>query len=124
MRPFILLVAVQLIFTAVQSQVTGLVKDDQGSPVKGATISLLRATDSGVVKFAASGADGTYSFSGIKEGSFRVKASFVGYKPFLSPVFAYTGTSVAAPQVVMQKASAEMKAVVVTATKPLIEVRA
>ena len=124
MRSYTLLFAVQLIFASVQAQVTGLVKDEQGSPVKGATITLLRAADSGVVKFAATAADGSYTFSGIKEGSFRVKASFVGYKPFLSPAFSYTGTSVTVPEVMMKKVSGEMKEVVVTASRPLIEVKA
>jgi len=124
MRSYILLVVVQLIFASVHAQVTGLVKDEQGSPIKGATITLLRAADSGIVKYAATITDGSYTFSGIKEGSFRVKASFVGYKPFLSTAFSYTGTSVTVPEVTMKKVAGEMKEVVVTASRPLIEVKA
>jgi hypothetical protein len=124
MRSFILLVAVQLVFVSVQAQVTGAVKEEQGSPVKGATVSLLRAKDSAVVKFAASSADGTFSFSGISEGSFRLKTTFVGFKTSLSPAFTYAGTAMNIPTIVLNKVSSEMKEVVVTASRPLIEVKA
>ncbi|HYF32074.1 MAG TPA: TonB-dependent receptor [Chitinophagaceae bacterium] len=124
MRPIILLIAIQLVFSAVKGQVNGLVKDDQGNPVKGATVSLLRAADSGLVKLAASGADGVYSFSGIKEGNYRVKATFVGHKPVFSSPINYSSAAVDIPALVMNKVSGDMKAVVVTASRPLIEVKA
>jgi hypothetical protein len=124
MRHLILLVAVQLVFSALKSQVIGLVKDEQGNPVKGATISLLRSADSGLVKFAASSTDGSFNFSGIKEGAYRLKTTFVGHKPNLSPLFNYAGTETKVPTVVMNKLPGEMKEVVVTASRPLIEVKA
>ncbi|HYJ38445.1 MAG TPA: TonB-dependent receptor, partial [Chitinophagaceae bacterium] len=124
MRSFILLVAIQLIFSSVKSQVTGFVKDNQGQPIKGATISLLRSADSGVVKFAASNTDGSFNFIGIKDGSYRVKTTFVGHKPRFSSPIDYAGTEVKVPPVIMEKLSGEMKEVVVTASRPLIEVKA
>ena len=124
MRFLILLVAVQLVFSNLKSQVTGFVKDDQGNPVKGATISLLRSADSGLVKFAASTNDGSFAFSGIKEGAYRLKTTFVGHKPSLSSTFNYAGSEVKLPAVVLVKAQGEMKEVVVTASRPLIEVKA
>src|SRR6476619_4650211 len=124
MRFLILLVAVQLVFSNLKSQVTGFVKDDQGNPVKGATISLLRSADSGLVKFAASTNDGSFAFSGIKEGAYRLKTTFVGHKPSFSSTFNYAGSEVKLPAVVLVKAQGEMKEVVVTASRPLIEVKA
>jgi len=124
MRSFILLVAIQLVFLTVKSQVNGLVKDNQGQPVKGATVSLLRSTDSSVMKFAASNTDGSFSFSGIKEGNYRLKATFVGHKAGFSSQFNYAGSEVNIPAVVVNKLQGDLKEVVVTASRPLIEVKA
>lgn len=124
MRPIILLIAIQLIASTIKAQVNGLVKDEQGNPVKGATVSLLKATDSGLVKLAASGNDGTFSFAGIKDGNYRVKATFVGHKPVFSAPIHYTSAAVTLPALVMSKLSGDMKEIVVTASKPLIEVKA
>ena len=124
MRPIIILILTHLIALSIKAQVNGTVKDEQGNPVKGATVSLLRATDSGLVKLAASGNDGAYSFAGIKDGNYRVKATFVGHKPTFSAPLNYTSTAVTLPAIVMNKVSGDMKTVVVTASKPLIEVKA
>ena len=124
MRPIILLVAIQLIAFSIKAQVNGIVKDEQGNPVKGATVSLLRAKDSGLVKLAASGNDGAYIFAGIKDGTYRIKATSVGLKPSFSAPLTYSSAAITVPELVMLKTSADMKAVTVTATKPLIEVKA
>lgn len=124
MRPTFLLVIVLLITVSLQAQVSGVVKDEQGNPVKSATVSLLRATDSGLVKLAASGNDGSFSFAGIKDGTYRVKATSVGLKPIFSAPIHYTSAAVTLPELVMSKTAADMKTVVVTASKPLIEVKA
>jgi iron complex outermembrane recepter protein len=124
MRPIILLVAIQLIAFSIKAQVNGIVKDEQGNPVKGATVSLLRAKDSGLVKLAASGNDGAYSFIGIKDGTYRIKATSVGLKPSFSAPVSYSSAAVTVPELIMMKTSADMKAVTVTATRPLIEVKA
>ncbi len=122
MRTLILLVAIQLIFTSLNAQVSGLIKDEDGKAVKGATISLLK--DSSLLKFAVSGADGQFSFTGIKEGNYRVKATFVGYKPSVSAPFSVTASEMNLPAIVIKKLDGNMKEVVVTANKPLIEVKA
>src|SRR5688572_1853567 len=123
MRPIILLIAI-LIASNIKAQVNGIVKDEQGNPVKGATVSLLRAKDSGLVKLAASGNDGAYSFTGIQDGAYRIKATSVGLKPSFSSPVMYASAAVTVPELVMTKGAADMKAVTVTATRPLIEVKA
>jgi len=100
------------------------VKDEQGNPLKGATVSLLKSKDSGLVKLAASTSDGSFQFSGIKEGDYRLKTTSVGFMPTLSTSFNYAGTNLIIPAVIMTKVSGEMKEVVVTASRPLIEVKA
>ena len=115
MRTLIILIAIQLCVISLNAQVNGRVKDEEGKPVKGATVSLLRSKDSALVKLAATQADGTFSFAGIKEGSYRVKSTFVGHGPLFSAPFSYSTGEVAVPEMVMKKLAGNMKEVVVTA---------
>lgn len=103
-------------------QITGVAKDAQGNPVSNATISLLR--DTVVVKFTVSKDNGSYSFSGIKEGKYRVSATHVGFTPFYSQPFTVTATDVTVPAFQMAKAADNMSNVVVQTRKPIVEVKA
>lgn len=123
MRVLILfLMAALTAFTAPAQEVTGVIKDAQGAPITGATISLLK--DSSVVKLAVSRDKGAFSFSGIADGTYRLSASHVGFAPFVSAPFTVSGKSVTVPDLQMAKASADMQGVVVTAKKPIVEVKA
>lgn len=124
MRTLTLLLAIQLIVITANAQVSGQINDEQSKPVKGATVSLVKATDSALVKLAATNADGAFAFNGIKEGSYRIKATFVGYRPVFSAPFSYSTAEVKLPAMAMNKLSGDMKAVVVTGAKPMIEVKA
>jgi len=105
-------------------QIKGIATDKDGKPVVGATISLLKDTGRAVVKLAVSRDNGAYIFSDIKEGNYRVSASHVGFQPVVSAPFALTGTEATAPGLQLAKATGDMKAVVVTAQKPIVEVKA
>lgn len=123
MRVLILfLMAALTAFTAPAQEVTGFIKDAQGTPLTGATISLLK--DSSVVKLAVSKDKGAFSFSGIADGTYRLSASHVGFAPLVSAPFTVSGKSVTVPDLQMSKASADMQGVVVTAKKPMVEVKA
>src|SRR5829696_4638980 len=123
MRILLLLLLATAAVTSHAQQVSGVAKDAQGSPLTGATITLFKAKDTTVVKLALS-KDGAYSFTEIKEGDYRVGASYVGYKSKLSPVFPVTSGSVTAPELSLDKTSADLKGITVTAQKPMIEVKA
>jgi len=103
-------------------QVSGMVKDAEGRPLSGASVSLLK--DSAVLKLAATGQDGTYSFTGIKEGSYRVGVSFVGHAPATSAAFNVLKEDVRVPELQLVKAAANMQGLTVTARKPPVEVKA
>jgi len=124
MRQFILLLFAALTAATGNAQVSGTAKDAQGTPLNGVTISLLAAKDSSIKKLAISAANGTYSFSGIAAGNYLVKASNVGYQTTLSPVFEVNGTAVSIPDLALTKTAGNLKAVVVTSQKPMIEMKA
>lgn len=104
------------------SRITGTVKDATAKPVEFATVSLLRATDSAIVKGALSDEKGAYFFDNIAKGSYLIKTTSVGYANGLSSVVTSDGTAqVTAPPITMTETARSLNAVNITAAKPLIE---
>lgn len=109
----------------IQAQkIAGGVKDPEGKVVAAATASLLNAKDSSVVKLAAAGKDGMYAFESIPAGSYIVMATAVSYNKAYSAAFSYAGDEKTVADIVLSKAATALSAVVVTARRPLIEVKA
>jgi len=120
---FLLLLTGPTIFASAQ-HVNGVAKDETGSPLNGTTVSLHKASDSTVVKLAVSKENGVYSFSGIKEGNYRVSASHIGYKTVFSDVFTLSGSDAIVPELKLNKLSGNLGNVTVVASKPIVEVKA
>ena len=111
--------------SAVMAQsITGVVNDATGKPVNGATVTLLLAKDSSAIKYAVSKADGKYAFTKMAAGNYLTRISSVGYEPVLSAGFAVGSDDMQLPAVVLQKQSKDLGAVVVTAKKPIVEIKA
>ncbi|MCW3092131.1 MAG: TonB-dependent receptor [Ferruginibacter sp.] len=106
------------------AQVSGYAKDAQGAPIKGATISLLAAKDSAIVKLAVSKENGAYNFSNIKEGRYLLKATVVEYQPVFSAPFTLATTPVEVTEFKLAKLPNNLKGVTVTAQKPMVEMKA
>ncbi len=113
----------------VQAQTAGLVKgrvlDEYEQPLEVVTVSLLRATDSNLVKASITDSAGNYELAADKEGTYLLGYTMVGYKPAYSAVFTANGaTSFDAPLLRLLSASKQIKDVVITSTKPMIEAHA
>ncbi len=65
---------------ALAYNVSGKICDTQGEPLISASVRLLAAKDSTVVKGVVSDANGRFSFPNIKNGRFIVETSYVGYE--------------------------------------------
>ncbi len=106
-------------------KITGTIKDDQGKFLNGASLTLKAKSDSVLVKIAASNASGHYDFDGIKPGQYFIDASFIGYgtKRTLLPEFSGM-KDLMVPAIILQSTSGNLKEVVVSSKKPIIEVRA
>jgi hypothetical protein len=124
MRTIFLLLLTATTFFAQAQKISGIAKDDNGAPLNGTTISLHRATDSAVVKLAVSKENGSYIFSGIKEGNYKVSASNVGYKTAFSAAFTVSTSDVIVPELKLSKTAAALSNVTVTSKKPMVEVKA
>jgi len=111
-------------FAGQAQQVSGLVRDAEGKPLNGVTVSLLR--DTVVVKLAVTRENGAYSFTGIPDGRYRIAASYVGFSTARSEAFAVaTSQNTEVPALsLVRAAGAELKGVTVVARKPIVEVKA
>ena len=106
-------------------KISGIIKDEQGKALQGATVTLKRAKDSSTIKLAVTNAAGNYSFINIGSGSYFVNTSHIGYNKVNSPAFEVSGEGdVLAPEVSLTKLSGTLKNVEVTSLKPIVEVRA
>src|SRR6478735_3370143 len=122
MRHLIYLLIASLVFTNLHAQVSGYTKDQQGAPIKGATISLLAGKDSAVVKLAASKDNGAYNFLNINPGKYLIKASSVEHAAAFSAPFELGARPLIVPDLKLGKLPNNLKEVVVTAQKPMLEV--
>jgi len=111
-----------LTFVAGAQTISGVTKDAAGQPVAGATISLYK--DSAVVKLAVTKENGAYQFAEVKPGNYRVAASYVGAKPAMSTPFTVSDGNITVPELQVVKAAGDLKGVTVTATKPIVEMKA
>jgi len=103
--------------------ISGFLTDENGKPMDYATVSLLKAQDSTVVKGTLSTENGAYKFDHINAGAYIIKASVVGYQKAASRVFTVTAgaAAVTVPALKMVPANHTLNSVTITATKPLIE---
>ncbi len=105
--------------------INGVVKDEQGKSLANATVVLKKAKDSGNVKFAVTAADGKFQFVNIQPGNYFVNVTHVGYSTRNSDKFELSGGgAIDIPSLQLSKGSGNLKEVVVTTRKPVIEVRA
>lgn len=127
MRPicfllFLLFFACSSAFAQQGGNLHGTVKDEAGKGLSSATISLLKAADSSLVKVALSETSGVYDFSNIKEGSYLLSVTNVGFnKTFSQPFTLANGQKLDLPAITLAAVAANMSAVVVQARKPLVE---
>jgi len=105
--------------------VSGILNDETGKPMDYATVSLMKAQDSTVVKGTLSNETGAYTFDHITAGTYIIKATEVGYSKAISNAFTLVAGSLNfnVPVLKMQQASHTLNAVNITASKPLIEHR-
>ncbi|MET3977868.1 iron complex outermembrane receptor protein [Mucilaginibacter sp. UYP25] len=103
------------------ASVSGHLLNEQAKPMDYATVMLLRAKDSSVVKGTLTNDAGKYVFDRVTAGKYLVKATNVGYKPSFSPAFDVVGDATAAPAISMQQTSHDLQGVTITSAKPLIE---
>ncbi|RYF96732.1 MAG: TonB-dependent receptor, partial [Chitinophagaceae bacterium] len=118
-------VAAVLASSAVSAQkISGVIKDQQGKAVEKTTVSLLKSTDSVVVKFSVTDNDGKFAFD-ADAGKYLVSASHIAYNTqYSQPVELNGAGDVNLGELSLAKKERSLQGVTVTSQKPMIEVKA
>ena len=106
-------------------KISGSVTDGSSRAIHSATVSLLKAKDSSIVKFAPTDKSGAYEFVNIRDGKYFVSATNVGYGKAVSSTFEISSSSsaITVPALVMSEQAKGLSGVTVTAKKPFIETK-
>ncbi|HEY8782047.1 MAG TPA: outer membrane beta-barrel family protein [Mucilaginibacter sp.] len=105
-----------------ETTISGSLLDENSRPMDYATVSLLKAQDSSVVKGTLSNQTGAYIFDHINPGAYIIKATVVGYQAATKTLkVADTSSNVTVPALKMLPGSHTLNTVNITASKPLIE---
>ena len=107
-------------------KISGTVVDNNGKNFESANITLLRATDSTLVKLGASNKSGNYQFEDLPEGKYMVSVTSIAYNKTWSELAEITSTK---PVVVLKTiklipVTKSLGTVTVTGKRPAIEQRA
>jgi iron complex outermembrane receptor protein len=121
-----LLIAFTFLFLhAVSGQrISGTITDAGGEAQAFATVTLLQAKDSVLVKGAVTDAQGRFEIGNVPANRYFVRAQLLGLKPADSQPFDLDAADVALPVLVLAPLSRELQEVSVVAQKPLIEIKA
>lgn len=104
--------------------INGLVADEHQEPLAAVTVSLLHAKDSSLVKAAITDTSGRFEIERATGGAFLLGYSSMGYgQVYSAPFVLDPAQGFAAPVQQLQPESHAMKAVVISASKPMIEVQ-
>lgn len=100
---------------------SGRVINNENKPLAYATVKLLKAQDSALVKGALTDEEGKYHFEHIALGSYFISVNMVGLKTTNSPVFSLAGNHKELSTISLKPDEQVLKGVQVTAAKPLIQ---
>lgn len=105
------------------NRITGTIYDDLNKPLNSATVSLLKAADSSLVKVALTNASGVYEFEGMESDSYLVSVTSVGFDKRFGSSFAHAAGQTRIPDILLMPQAKNLGGVTVTASRPFIETR-
>ncbi len=101
--------------------IAGRVIDADKHAVDGATVLLFTAKDSALVKSMLANPDGSFVFTGIKSGPYRIKVTCLGYQNYSGALFYVGNQALTLPAITIMVTSKALKQVEVVAQKAFIE---
>ncbi|WP_143307361.1 outer membrane beta-barrel family protein [Chitinophaga vietnamensis] len=105
-------------------KVSGQIMQAGNKPVEFATVTLLKAKDSSLVKGAIADISGKYEFEQVKQGKYLIAAAYVGMSKKYSQVFDVNGATLQLPALTLETSTKTLTGVDVTARKPFVEQKA
>ncbi|MBS1915872.1 MAG: TonB-dependent receptor [Bacteroidetes bacterium] len=107
-------------------KISGTVSDESKKPIESATVSLLKPTDSSVVKTTVSDKTGNFVIENIKEGKYLTSVTAVGHATFYSSLIEISSAtpSVDLKNIFLSAQTKNLQQVEVVAKKPFFEQKA
>ena len=90
-------------------------------PQQDATVELLQASDSALIKVAITDSKGTAEFEKVKPGNYMLKATMVNSQPAYSQIVNHTGDVMATTEIILKSQPTQLGGVTVTGKKPFIQ---
>ncbi len=106
---------------AYSAAVTGKISDSKGEPMIEATVRLLSARDSSLIKITTADKLGRYSFTDVKSAKYILQTSYVGYATQCRNITVKTASLTVDP-IVLQESSIMLKEATVVGIKTPIKV--
>ena len=104
------------------AQLSGSIAGAEGHALAGATVRLVSANDSAIVKTIISGPDGGFLFEGLIAKAYQLQISATGYQNYRSEIIqVHDQATLKLPLITMAAASKTLKGVEITAQKRYIE---
>jgi iron complex outermembrane receptor protein len=107
------------------STIKGKISDNSGKALQSVTVSLLKSTDSSLVKADVTDANGAFEMVYGKEGKYLLSYMMIGFERTYSSAFEIkSGQGFDAGSITLQPAANKLQDVTVTSRKPMIEIKA
>ncbi len=118
------LVFISQVALAQKISIKGQVLDGDGKALPSATVILLNPSDSSLVNFGASKADGSFELKNVNKAEYMLRITFVGHKTFsyrVSPTAEQAVVDIGIAK--MEEAKTELDEVIVQAEKAPVEIK-
>jgi len=107
------------------TSIHGIVNNNKDVPLRAVTVSLLKASDSSLVKAAITEQNGSFEIQSALKGNFLLSYSMTGFQLKYSAAFTLeNGQSFTSPTISLQPMIGKMQGVTVYSKKPMIEMKA
>lgn len=104
-----------------QNIITGKVLEAAEIGIPFASVALLNANDSSIVKGAITGEDGIYKIRSIPTGNYFLSVTFIGYEKFIGSVFLFSGGTFELEPITLVQSVQALNEVTVSGKRQVLE---
>lgn len=106
------------------SSLEGKVITESHAAAQSATVILLKARDSSIISSTIAGKNGKYTFDDVMPDDYLLLATSIGYtKTYAGPFHLEEEQTFKVPNIILKQLANQLKEVIITSTRPEIEVR-
>ena len=104
--------------------ITGKIALEDNEKIAFTSVFLYPENNQNFLKAVVTDATGSFTFQGIKAGNYVLKINYIGFESYTSTVITIADKNIELPVIALQKATSELKEVVIKKEKPMVQVLA